>query len=145
MKKRKPTRVKSKVFNYQVAARQRHTGSSWWIHGMIVLALIAVAGGIAYVWQHNRMLALGDDVVRLRSEIAALDEEQIKLEADLGKFKQPSRIRRELHRRNIHLVPASPGQIVRMKEPEPLVIAEDSEQNQPLGKKLWNALVLGER
>jgi len=145
MKKRKPRRVKSKIYNYQVADRHRRAGSSRWIHGMIVLVLIAVAAGIAYVWQRNQMLSMGNTLSTLRREIAALSAEGDKLDANLNKLKEPNRIRREVEQRRLGLRPPSPGQIVRVPEPEPLTLAEDEEHRPPLGQRLWDAIVLGER
>ncbi len=145
MKKRRPRRVKSKIYNYQVADRHRHPGSGRWIHVAIVLALIAVAAGIIYVWQRNRMLDMGYAISRLRGEIRELNHERTKLEADLGKLKEPNRIRREVERRHLGLVPPSAGQIVVLPDPEPLAVADKQERRRPLGQRLWNAIVLGER
>jgi hypothetical protein len=145
MKKRKPRRIKSKVFNYEVSNRHRHSGSSRWIHGMIVLVLIAVAAGIAYVWLHNRMLQMGSMIADLDGEIATLEKERIKLEADLGTLKEPNRIQQEVARRGLGLVMPSPDQIVHLPEPEPVELAEHEVYRRPLGQRLWNAIVLGER
>ena len=145
MKKRRPRRVKSKIYNYQVANRHRHPGSGRWIHATIVLALIAVAAGIIYVWQRNRMLNMGYTVSRLRGEITEFNQERSKLEADLGKLKEPNRIRQEVERRHLGLVPPSPDQIVRLPEPEPLALADEQERRRPLGQRLWETIVLGER
>ncbi len=145
MKKRRPRQVKSKVYNYQVASRRRHSGSNRWIHGLIVLALIAAATGIVYVWQRNRLLNMGYTVSTLRSEIAALDEERTKLEADLGELKEPNRIRQLVRERGLGLVPPSRDQIVYLSEPEPLTLAEGDAHRRPLGQKLWDVIVLGER
>ena len=95
MTKRKPRRVKSKTFNYEVAGRRRHPGSSRWIHAMIALVLIAVATGIAYVWQRNQLLALGADLVKLRSETAALEQERTQFEVKLSELKAWNRINRD--------------------------------------------------
>jgi hypothetical protein len=145
MNKRRPRQIKSKVYNYQVANRRRHSGSSRWIHAVIALALIAVATGIVYVWQHNQLLNTGYTIGKLRKEVAALDKERIKLEADLRELKEPNRIRRLVRERGLGLVPASSDQIVRLPDPDPLAVAEDDGPRRPLGRRLWDAIVLGER
>jgi len=145
MAKRKPRRVKSKTFNYEVAGRRRHPGSHRWIHAMIGLALIAVATGIGYVWERNQLLAVGADLVKARRATAALEQERIQFEAKLSELKEPNRIRRELGARGIHLRPPSPDQIVYLTEPKPLTFAGEGEPRRPLGQKLWNSIVLGER
>jgi hypothetical protein len=145
MKKRKPRRVKSKVFNYEVADRNRRPGSGRWIHGMIVLVLIAVAAGIAYVWQRNLMLNMGYTVSKLQHQKAALDAEQVKLDADISTLKEPNRLRREVEQRHLGLRQPTPEQIVRVPEPEPLKLVEDEQHRLPLGQRLWDSIVLGER
>jgi len=145
MKKHKPKRIKSKIYNYQVTDRHRHASSSRWIHGMIVLVLIAVAAGIAYVWLHNKMLNLGYTKAELDGEIATLEKECTRLEADISKLKEPNRILEEVRRRGLGLVRPSPSQIVHLAEPEPIKLAETREPRRPFGQKLWNAIVLGER
>lgn len=145
MKKRKPRRVKSKIYNYQVADRNRRSGSGRWIHSMIVFALIAAAAGIAYVWQRNRMLNMGYTISTLRRELDALKAEEVKLDADLGVLKEPSRLRSEVAQRGLGLRPPTQDQIVRVPEPEPLKLVEDEQRRPPLGQRLWDAIVLGER
>ena len=148
MKKRNPrqVKVKSKVYNYQVANRRRHPGSSHWIHGVIVLVLIAVAAGIIYVWLRNRELNAGYIVSTLRKEIAQVKEERIKIEADVCRLKEPGRIREEVKRRRLGLRPAQSGQIVHIAEPPALVLDDEvNAPEPPASRKLWDAIVLGER
>jgi cell division protein FtsL len=145
MKQRRPRQVKSKVYNYRVAARRRHPGSSRWIHAVIALALIAVAAGIIYVWQRNRLLHMSYTIRTLRREVEALDKAQTGLEADIGELKTPTRIRRLVHERGLGLVPASSDQIVHLTEPDPVTLAQDDEPRRPIGRRLWDAIMLGER
>jgi cell division protein FtsL len=145
MNRRRPRQVKSKVYNYQVADRHRHPGSGRWIHVMIALALIAVATGIAYVWQHNQLVRTGYTIGKLRNEIVALDEQRTRLEVDVRELKEPNRIRRLVHERGLGLGPASSDQIVRLPDPEALTVAPDDEARPALGRRLWDAIVLGER
>ena len=150
MRRRRPRQVKSKVYNYQVGNRRRHSGSSRWIHGVIVLVLVAVATGVVYVWQHNRLLNMGYTVVGLKAEKAKIKEEITKLEADLFELKKPDRIQREVERRRLGLRTPPPGQVVHLPEPAPLMLAdepadESDAPRRPAGRKLWDAIVLGER
>jgi cell division protein FtsL len=146
MRKRRPRQVKSKVYNYQVANRRKHSGSSRWIPGVIVLVLVAVATGIVYVWQHNRLLNMGYTVNRLRGEIAQIKEDRIKLDAEVFKLKTPDRILHEVELRQLGLRRAQAGQVIHLEDPPPLVSAEDSDVPQrPAGRKLWDTIVLGER
>jgi hypothetical protein len=145
MKKRRPRRVKSKIYNYEVADRNRRPGSARWIHGMIVLVLIAAAAGIAYVWQRNRMLNMGYTVGTFKREKAALNAEEVKLDADLSTLKEPNRLRREVEQRHLGLRTPTADQIVRVPEPEPLKLVEGEQRRPPLGQRLWDRIVLGER
>jgi cell division protein FtsL len=145
MKKRKPRQVKSKVYNYQVASRRRHPTSSRWIHGLILLVLIAVATGIAYVWQRNRLLHKGYTLSTLQREIAALENDRKKLEADVTALKKPDRIQQLVHDRQLGLGPPSGNRTVYLPEPKPLAIPENDEPEPPLGEWLWDTIVLGRR
>jgi hypothetical protein len=145
MRRRKARQVKSKVFNYQVAARNRRASSNHWIHWLILLALVAVAVGIAYVWQRNRLVHMGYAVGQLRGEIKKLDDDRKKLEADIQKLREPGRIQRLVRDRGLGLGPPAAGQIVYLPEPAPLVGPDDDEPKRPLGERIWDAIVLGER
>ncbi|MBN1917153.1 MAG: hypothetical protein JW889_04520 [Verrucomicrobia bacterium] len=146
MRKRRPTQIKSKVFNYQVANRRSHAGSNRWIHGVIVLVLIAVAAGIVYVWLRNRELNSGYTVTELRKEIKEIKEDRIKAEAKVYKLREPARIQREVKERRLGLVQPQPGQVIHLDDPPPLVLADEGKApEQPAGRRLWDAIVLGER
>ena len=145
MKRRRPRQVKSKVYNYEVLNRRRHSGAGRWIHGAIVLVLIATAAGIVYVWQRSRQLGMGYTVGTLRKEIAALEEECTKVDAGLNALREPGRIQRLVKERGLGLVPPTGNKVVYRTEPEPITLREDDESSPPLGRKLWDAIVLGER
>lgn len=145
MKRRRPRQIKSKVYNYDVLNRRRHSGAGRWIHGVIVLVLIATAAGIAYVWQRNQQLHMGYEVGDLTNEITRLETECTKVEADLDELREPGRIRQLVKERGLGLVPATGNKVVYRTDPEPLKLREDDESSRPLGQKLWDAIVLGER
>ncbi len=145
MRKHKPRQVKSKVYNYQVASRHRHPTSSRWIHGLILLVLIAVATGIAYVWQRNRLLHMGYTISALRRETKTLSDDRKKIEADISALKKPDQIQQLVHERQLGLGPPSGNRTVYLPEPEPLAIPKDDEPKPPLGERLWDAIVLGRR
>lgn len=145
MRKRKSRQVKSKVYNYQLASRRRHATSGRWIHGLILIVLIAVATGVAYVWQRNQLLHRGYTVSALQDEIKALENDRKNLEADLSALKKPDRIQQLVHERQLGLRPPSSNRIVYLPEPEALTIPKDDEPKPPLGEQLWDAIVLGKR
>ena len=145
MKRRRPRQIKSKVYNYEVLNRRRHSGTGRWIHGVIVLVLIAVATGILYVRQHNRLLGMGYTIGTLRKEVVALEQDRLKLDADVNALREPGRIKRLVEERGLGLVPATGNRIVYRTEPEPITLQEEDQSRQPLGRKLWEAIVLGER
>jgi hypothetical protein len=146
MKRRRPRQVKSKVYNYEVLNRRRHAGAGRWIHGVIVLVLIATATGIGYVWQRNKQLGMGYTISTLRDkEIPGLEAECTKVEADLNALREPGRIQRLVKERGLGLVQPTGDKVVYRTEPEPITLPEDDEQSPPLGRKIWDAIVLGKR
>jgi cell division protein FtsB len=111
-----------------------------------VLVLIAVAAGIVYVWQQNRLLSMGRTVSSLRKEINQIKEERIKAEAEVFKLKRPDRILQEVKTRRLGLVKPQPGQVIHLDDPPPLVLADESDApRRPPGLRLWDTIVLGER
>jgi hypothetical protein len=145
MKRRRPRQVKSKVYNYEVLNRRRHAGAGRWMHGVIVLVLIATAAGIGYVWQRNQQLGMGYTIGTLRKDIAGLQAECTKVDADLNALREPGRIQRLVKERGLGLVQPTGNKVVYRTEPEPIALREDDESSPPLGRKLWDTIVLGKR
>jgi hypothetical protein len=82
---------------------------------ILLIGGILLIGILFYVWQHIQVVRFGYQIERLRAEQLRLVQETKAMRVELARLRSLRRVE-EVVRRELGMVPASPGQIILMEE-----------------------------
>ncbi len=82
-----------------------------------LLCLLLGGSGIGYVWQKNQIYQLGQQIKKREVRIAELEEQNEKLNRQLGTMRNPNFLERRIKELDLRLVQPQPSQVWRLTEP----------------------------
>jgi hypothetical protein len=84
------------------------------------LACVLIGGsGVGYVWQKNQIANLGRQIKQRELRVAELEDRNDKLRKQLATLRSPAYLDQRVKDLKLGLVPAAPGQVLRLIEPVP--------------------------
>src|SRR6476646_9248478 len=102
-------------------ARNRKNQSASLRFGPVVKALLLCillgGSGVGYVWQKNQIYRLGQQIKKGELTLLLFQEQNKKLNTELGELRRPAYLMRRIKDLNLGLVPAQPSQVWRLDEP----------------------------
>jgi hypothetical protein len=82
------------------------------------LACVLIGGsGIGYVWQKNQIANLAQQIKQREKRLSDLEDSGEKLRKQLATLHSPAQLDRRVRELKLGLVPAAPGQVLRLPEP----------------------------
>lgn len=85
------------------------------IKPILLIGGILLIGLLFYVWQHIHVVRLGYQIERLRAEQLHLVQEAKAMRVEIARLRSLKRVE-EVARRDLGMMPPSPGQIILMEE-----------------------------
>src|SRR5260370_39416948 len=79
-----------------------------------LLCLLLGGSGIGYVWQKNQIYQLGQQIKKREVRIAELEEQNEKLNRQLGTMRNPNFLERRIKELDLRLVQPQPSQVWRV-------------------------------
>ena len=82
-----------------------------------LLCLLIGGSGVGYVWQKNQIYELGQQIRKSELRLTDLRNQNKKLRDQFAMLQTPAMLDQRVRELNLGLVPAQPGQILRLPEP----------------------------
>ena len=82
-----------------------------------LLCLFIGGSGVGYVWQKNQIYELGQQIRKSEMRLTDLRNQNKKLRDQFAMLQTPAMLDQRVRELNLGLVPAQPGQILRLPEP----------------------------
>ena len=100
----------------------------------LLLCLLIAGSAIGYVWQKSEISRLGHQISEREKRLIELKADNKMLSDQLGVLHSPVMLDRRTRELNLGLVPAQPGQVVRLAESVP-VPSENQTQPQQFAQR----------
>src|SRR5271168_2202913 len=86
---------------------------------VVLLCFLFCGSAVGYVWEKNEIIRLGRQISDREKKLAQLQDDNDRLGSQVAILHSPVMIDERARQLNLGLMPAQPGQVVRLYEPPP--------------------------